>query len=313
MRSHGKRIEESGLATVAAIAEPSTSSVDAFQESTGTKPAVYADYREMLTNEKLDCALVGSPHTLHLQHITAALRAGLHVLTEKPMVCSVAEAQTLLDVVATSGKVFMISYQRHFDQRFLWIKQQIESGALGRLTYISAVLLQEWLYAAAGTWRQDPALSGGGQLNDSGTHFIDVLNWIGGPAQEVHAFIDNRGKEVDVNSTVNIKFKNGALASMDIVGDAHGYWEDWSFSAEKGTILYRNGKLYLMHLGEGLREIGPAELPASPGDVDRVFIDTVLGHHEPPIPGRIGLEVINVTECIWKSGAEGRPVQVPTV
>ncbi len=313
MCSHAQRMEQTGEATVVSIAEPSSASVARFRESTKLDPVVYHDFREMLSREPLDCVLVGSPHTMHLEHITVALQAGLHVLTEKPMVCSVADARTVLDVARKSRGIFMISYQRHLDPRFLWIKQQIESGSLGRLTYISSVLLQEWLYVAAGTWRHDPALSGGGELNDSGTHFLDVLRWVGGPVQQVHAYADNRGTRVDINTTVNMRFASGALASLDVVGDAHGFWEDWTFSCERGTILYRNGDLRLLRLGEGAYPVEQSQLPPSTGDPDRAFVDAVLGRCEVPIPGRIGLEVIALTESIWTSVREDRPVDVPNV
>jgi len=228
------------------------------------------------------------------------------------MANTAAEAQQILAAARDSGRVFMIAYQRHLDPRFRYVEQQLSQGGLGRLTYISAVLLQEWLYTAAGTWRQDPALSGGGQLHDSGSHFVDVLRWIGGPVAEGHAFPDNRGVRGDINSAVNLRFESGALGSLAVVGDAHAYWEDWSFSAERGTILLRNGRLLSLQLGSPPREIGPEELP--PGvDVDRAFVDAVLGRSPVPVPGEVGLEVINLTECIWRSAAEGRPVRVPNL
>jgi predicted dehydrogenase len=307
---HARRLLATGEAEVVAVAEPEPRSVERFRQATGLDPKVYASHGEMIAHEQLDAVLVASPHTLHFEQSRAALQAGLHVLCEKPMVCSTKEARALLDVIAATGRTFMISYQRHLERPFLWMKEQVASGALGRVTYIAAVSCQEWLYGTRGTWRQDPALSGGGQINDTGSHFIDVLTWIGGPVDLVHAFMDNRGTRVDINSAVSFRFRSGALGTFTVVGDAHSWWEDWTISGESGTIYFRNGRLFQARLGQGVREVAQEELPPSPGDVDRAFVDAVLGRREVPVPASIGLGVIQLTEAAWRSAAEGRPIRV---
>lgn len=308
---HARRITEGGEGEVVAVAEPDPRSVERFRQSTGLEPRVYGNHREMLTQEALDCALVGSPHTLHFEHSGDALRAGVHVLSEKPMVCTSAHARELIRTIGESGKVFMISYQRHLDPTFLWMKQQVESGALGRLTYIATMLCQEWLQGTRGTWRQDPALSGGGQINDSGSHLIDVMTWLGGPAAEVTAFMDNRGAPVDINSTVGFRYRSGAMGSLTIIGDAHHWWEDWTVSGEGGTIYFRNGRLMKAVLGQGMAEVPAEALPPSPGNVDQYFIDAVRGRAPVLVPAEIGLGVIGLTEAAWRSAADRRPVEAP--
>jgi predicted dehydrogenase len=308
---HATRLVQSGEAEVVAIAEPSERSVATFCQRTGLQPRVYPDHRAMLAREKLDCVLIGSPHTLHFEQSRDALEAGLHVLTEKPMVCRTDHARSLLDLVARTGKVFMISYQRHTEPKYLWMKQQIESGALGRITYVAAVSCQEWLWGTKGTWRQDPALSGGGQINDTGSHFVDVLIWLGGPVEQVQALQDFRGTPVDINSAVAFRYRSGALGTFTVIGDTHCWWEDWTISGEKGTIFYRNGRLFKAVLGQGVQEVPDAELPPSPGNVDQVFIDAVRGRRPVLVPAAIGLGVIELTEAAWRSAAEGgRPVRV---
>ena len=305
---HMKRLIETGEATIVAVAEPNASSVERFRQATGLAPHVYATEAEMLAGEALDCVLVASPHTVHATQSAAALEAGLHVLSEKPMVCSAAEAKALIAVIARTGRVFMVSYQRHLDPTFLWIKQQVDSGALGKLSYLAATSCQEWLQGTKGSWRQDPALSGGGQINDTGSHFIDVLIWIGGPVAQVHAFMDNRGTEVDINSAVAFRFESGALGTFSVIGDTHSWWEDWTVSGEHGTIYLRNGRLFKAVLGQGVREVPAAELPAAPGNMDQAFVDAVRGRAEVAVPATIGLGVIQLTEAAWRSAREGRPI-----
>jgi len=204
----------------------------------------------------------------------------------------------------------MISYQRHLEPVFLWMKQQIESGSLGPIHYIAAVSCQEWLQLTAGTWRQDPGLSGGGQINDTGSHFIDMLTWLGGPVETVEALMDNRGTRVDINSALIFRFRNGILGALTVIGDAHSWWEDWTISGEAGTVYLRNGRVFKAVLRQGVREVPREELPGAPGDVDRAFIDAVRGRAPVLVPASIGLGVIELTEAAWRSAAEQRPVRV---
>lgn len=308
---HATRLAQSGEAEVVAIAEPSERSVENFRQRTGLAPKVYADHKGMLAGEKLDCVLIGSPHTVHYEQSRECLEAGLNVICEKPMVCKTEHAKALAEVIRTTGKVFMISYQRHTEPKYLWMKQQIDSGELGRITYISAISCQEWLWFTKGSWRQDPALSGGGQINDTGSHFVDVLIWLGGPVEQVEALQDFRGTQVDINSAVAFRYASGALGTFSVIGDTHCWWEDWTISGEKGTIFYRNGRLLKAVMGQGVREVPDSELPVAPTNVDQAFIDAVRGRREVMVPSQIGLGVIQLTEAAWRSAADqGRPVKV---
>jgi predicted dehydrogenase len=308
---HAQRLQGSGQVDIVAVTEPSPASVDRFRQVTGLSPTVYQDHREMLAAEHLDAVLIGSPHTAHFDQSRECLEAGAHVLSEKPMVCTVAHARTLVEVSRRAGKVLMISYQRHTEPKYLWMKQQISSGALGKISYISAISCQEWLAFTGGSWRQDPALSGGGQLNDTGSHFVDVLIWLGGPVTQVTALQDFRGTQVDINSAVSFRYASGALGSFTVIGDTHSWWEDWTISGENGTIFYRNGRLFQAVLGRGVREVPDSELPPSGGSIDDAFLRAVRGEAEVLVPPSIGVGVIQLTEAAWRSAAEGgKPINV---
>jgi predicted dehydrogenase len=308
---HAKRLAGGTEAEIVAVAEPSAQSVQSFRERTGLDPHVYGSHAEMLASERLDCVLIGSPHTLHFAQSRDCLQAGVHVLCEKPMVCSAADARALQEIITSTGRVFMISYQRHTEPKYLWMKEQVESGRLGRISYIAATSCQEWLWATRGSWRQDPALSGGGQINDTGSHFVDVMIWLGGRVEQVQAFQDFSGTRVDINSAVTMRFASGALGTFTVIGGAHAWWEDWTVSGEKGTIFYRNGRLLLAVLGQGVREVPDSELPPATAHVDQAFIDAVRGRRPVLVPASIGLGVIELTEAAWRSAADGgRPVRV---
>lgn len=267
---------------------------------------VYADYREMLEEAALDAVQIHTPHTLHTEQILASFDKGLHVLCEKPMVCTVADAHAVIAKRDAVGKVGLLSYQRHFQPEFRFIRERIASGEFGAVTFVTALQCQNWKRGTSGSWRQEPALSGGGQLNDSGSHLLDILLWITGlGVAKVSAHIDNCGTPVDINSALALTFKGGAQGTLSVVGDAPTWHEDVTIWCEKGIFFMRNGKLSVCD-GRGNRYTFD-HMPGA-GNPDRNFLDAILGRDEVQAPFECGLRVIELTEAAWTSAAQGGAV-----
>ncbi|MDH7571909.1 MAG: Gfo/Idh/MocA family oxidoreductase, partial [Armatimonadota bacterium] len=159
VHGHVQRLLALPEAKIVALCDPSEASVQRLKER---HPAVrelpvYRDHRELLEKEKLDAVEIASPHTLHFPQIMDALSAGLHVLSEKPMVCTVEHAHQVLRKAEESGKLLLLSYQRHFQGPFRYMRQRFQNGDMGQLVFLSALQGQQWLRGTRGTWRQDPA------------------------------------------------------------------------------------------------------------------------------------------------------------
>ncbi len=309
---HYLRLHETKKAEVAALTEPSEASLERFcgHCEGASKLPVYADYKDMLKREELDGVMIASPHTVHYEQINAALAKGLHVLSEKPMTCAIKHAKALIDTAQAAGKILMISYQRHFDPQFRYMRTQIAKGKIGEVQFVQAIQGQEWLRATKGTWRQTMALSGGGQLNDSGSHLVDIVMWVTGmKVKEVFAQSENFGTEVDINSTLAMTFENGALGSMSVIGNAPQYFEDHSIVGSKGALYLRHGAGLIQQNAMG--ETVEVKLPKYTKNPDSNFVDSILGKDEPQTPPECGLRTIEVTEAAWKSAASGKPVRVP--
>jgi predicted dehydrogenase len=297
-------------ARIVALADPNPAMIEAARRqhpALADVPA-FSDFRQMLDEVQLDAVEISTPHTTHKEQILAALDHGLHVLCEKPLVCSVADAHEVIAARDAAGRVCLLSYQRHFQPEFRYIRNRIASGDLGTVTFINALQCQNWKNGTRGTWRQEPALSGGGQLNDSGSHLLDIILWITGLAVEtVSAFVDNCGTPVDINSALSIKFRGGAQGNISIVGDAPDWHEDVTIWCEKGFFLMRNGRLQVCD-SSGRYTFDSMRGGSFP---DRNFVDAILGRAEVQSPFECGLRVIELTECAWKSGARGgAPVSV---
>lgn len=313
MTGHLRRLVAIAEVRVVALADPSAESIDRIKarvpEATGLP--TYESHEKMIASEGLDGIVISSPHTLHYDQIVCGLEAGMHVLTEKPMVCSVEHAKKVISLAEEVDRVLMVSYQRHLAPAFRFIKSQIESAEVGEVQFVNALQDQAWNRNQAGTWRQKKSLSGGGQLNDSGSHLLDVVLWmIDQTPVEVSARINFFDREVDINTSMSVVFENGAFANFSVVGNGPGpgMWEDITIWGSKGAIYSRNGKLTCKYGSD------PVEIDALPSrftSPDQNFIDAILGKDTIQVPAQCGLRVIQLTEAAWESAENGgKPVKV---
>jgi predicted dehydrogenase len=312
-RGHVKRLLEIPEAEIVALNDTSEASIERIKESSPEIQGlpVFADYRDMLASVALDAVEIATPHTLHFQQAMDAIDRGLHVLLEKPMVCSVDHAKKLIANAEEKNRIIVLSYQRHYQPQYRYIKKVVEDGDLGEVTFVAALQCQQWKKGTAGKWRQVPELSGGGQLNDSGSHLIDIILWTTGLAVDsVHGYIDNCGTPVDINSALALKFQNGAQGTVSVVGDAPCWYEDFTIWGEKGVIFYRNGQLSRCDAEGNTSQ--PESLPEG-SNPDKNFIDAILGRDIVWAPPICGLRVIELTEAAWKSAELCRPVEVCTL
>jgi predicted dehydrogenase len=319
MQMHLNQLEPVKAAEVVGLADTSRASLSKIKKAYPKLADLptFSDYRRLLDKVEMDGVIIASPHTTHYEQIMTCLDQGLHVLTEKPLVCSVAHAKDVIRKAKQKKRVLMISYQRHFSPAFRYARQLIAEGAIGRVTFISALQAQQWLRGTRGTWRQQPELSGGGQLNDSASHLFDIILWVSDlQPTAVYATIDNRGTKVDINSGITVQFNGGAIANISVVGDSPGWWEDVAYYGESGAIYIRGDRIILQERGADawgkLKSSDVTDKLRYKGNADKNFVDSILGKDEPQTPPIWGLRVIQLTEAAWESGRSGKPARVKT-
>ncbi len=299
-------------AEVVALADPEPSQIALTKEKhPATKDCKeYADYKDLLASGDVDAVMIATPHTQHVDQICDALDAGLHALCEKPLVTSVADAHRVIAARDKAGKVGMVSYQRRFQPEFRTIRERLASGEAGKLQFVVGLSCQEWKRGTAGSWRQIPELSGGGQLNDTGSHFVDILLYlVGKQARSVSAYGDFRGTPVDIDSALSVQFEDGVLGTITIVGDAPAWHEEITLITDSTAFYVRGGKLAIQTFG-GEKE----EIELSRDDVpsaDQHFVDCITRGIPCESPFEAGLAVIGLTEAAWTSMAhEGQAVKI---
>ena len=313
-RGHIGRVLEMGECEVVSLCDSSEGSLQAACEHYGEDVEHlprFVEYKEMLDSVEMDAVQISTPHTLHFEQIMASLDKGLHVLSEKPMVCTVDHAHQVIAKAEESGKVLMVSYQRHLGAQYRYVRNQIMAGELGEIQFISALQDQGWYRGTMGLWRQQLALSGGGQLNDSGSHLLDIVLWMTGlEVEQVHAYMENFESEVDINSALSLRFRNGALGNVSVVGNSPtgGMWEDITIWGSKAVIYMRQGEIaYKMQNSNEVYEVSNLPGGTTP---DRNFVDAILGRDVVQVPPECGLRVIELTEAAWESAKVRAPVSV---
>ncbi|HKU12007.1 MAG TPA: Gfo/Idh/MocA family oxidoreductase, partial [Sinomonas sp.] len=143
------------------------------------------DWRRLIERDDIDLVDICTPGDTHAEIAIAALEAGKHVLCEKPLANSVAEAERMTaaaDSAASRGVFAMCGFSYRRTPALSLAKRLVDSGALGQLRHVRAQYLQDWLTDenAPLTWRLDKAKSGSGSLGDIGAHIIDAAQWVTG-------------------------------------------------------------------------------------------------------------------------------------
>lgn len=277
------------------------------------RPTAYNNLDKMLAEVKPDAVLISTPHTLHFEQGMKSLDAGCHVFMEKPMVTSSDDAYVLADKVKKSGKVFVIGYNTPCSGNFFYLRKAIRENTLGKLELVIGYITQNWKRGTAGSWRQKPELSGGGQAYDSGAHLLNSLCWsVENNVAEVYAFIDNCGTPVDINSSINVRFENGVFASIVVSGNCPspgGTHMAFIFDGGRVEIDGWGGGWIRVFDGSKLIEPSPVTPEMSARSADYNFIDAIMGRAEPRTNAINGIIHSELMDAIYESAKTGVPAK----
>jgi predicted dehydrogenase len=169
---------------------------------------------------QLDAAIITTPHLYHHDQAKACLMAGLDVLLEKPMVMNVAEARSLIETRDQTGKHLVVAFQSSLSPHIQTAATMLHTGELGEILNINAVVWQGWASSTDGSWRQQPEISGGGFLFDTGAHMLNTITYLAGEDfKEVIAWFDHRNRSVDILAAVIGRLKSNTLVTLNGCGD----------------------------------------------------------------------------------------------
>jgi predicted dehydrogenase len=293
---------------------------------------------EILALDELDAVIVASTPNVHFAQAKAALERGLHVLIEKPMTFTVAEARELVELAAQKKVQLVISCPWHYTAHGLEARRLIHSGALGEIKMISVLMTNPidqllrgintspthgmanvYVEPGHGSYN-DPAIAGGGQIYCQVSHTAAYLTFLTGlrPA-EVFARFDNDGSPNDIYNALTVTLENGALVTLASTGATplgERNYEVRVFGSKailqlelwRGTMTlidFNDRRTEFLPLTEN--EIYPAQSPALN------FIDAILGQSVNGSPGELGLASMEVIAAACQSAQTGRNEKIRPV
>lgn len=318
-RHHAKRVLAHPDTELAALCDLDTALVERWVEENLRAalaglpaPPAYADAATMYREAGLDAVVISTPHTAHFAHGRQAIEAGCHVFMEKPMVTDTSQARELERLVAASGRILVVGYNTPSTPAFRYLREVVRSGRLGKLELVDGFLSQNWRVPNAGSWRQDPELSGGGQAYDSGSHLLNSVVWtVESSPQQVFAFMDNQGTPVDINSVLVVRFANDVMASITVSGNCASAGAGLVFIFENGRVEIDGWTGSWIRVFDADGEIEP-ELPGGAASPIGNFIAAVLGRAEPVTSARNGVIFSELMDAVYASAASGAPASPPT-
>ena len=223
----------------------------------------YQDVGEMLAKEHLDIVDICTPSGMHAGYAIQAMRAGCHVIVEKPMEITLAKIDEMLRVQQETGRKLAVVSQHRFDPASQQVHRLLEEHAFGKLVLGNASIpwWRSQKYYDSGAWRGTWQLDGGGVLMNQSIHSIDLLQWLMGPVKSIFAYTDtliHRMETEDVAVAV-LRFVNGALGTIVATTDAYpGVGTRIEVYGDRGSAIIENDRLGYLHLARDEKEeVGP--------------------------------------------------------
>jgi predicted dehydrogenase len=282
-------------------------------------PAAYTDDALLYEREALDLVSICTPDRLHAKQALRALRAGVHVLCEKPIAVCMEEAGQLVRAVRETGLAFMSGHNYRFVPQFAQLKALVEAGTVGDLLLGESSYVQD-LYAmqarGPGYWRwadpQDFYLGGA-------IHNVDLLRWTLGEVREVHSCATHGMPFYPLDDTYvsNFSFENGTIGRLLLVLGARlkaKFRFDLAVYGTQGSVSATLGRSEVVQNVDALPGEAPLVLPVEGGDaLDRElahWVECVRTGATPAVDVIEGAKAIGVCLAAVRSAREGRPITI---
>ncbi|AGA58865.1 putative dehydrogenase [Thermobacillus composti KWC4] len=302
---------------------------EALKARFGLEQAVVADHAEKLLDLDFDLASVCTPPYTHAELAILFLRAGRHVIVEKPMAASLEECDRMLAAAADSGKVLSVIAQNRFRTPLMKLKRMLDSGLAGKLLHVQVD--SHWWRGYSyydlwwrGTWEKE----GGGCTINHAVHHIDAMLWMAGMPVEVQAYLANTAHdnaEVEDLSVAIFRYADGALGQLTSSVVHHGEEQQLVFQCSgarisapwrpKAGIAKPNGfpepnPELERKLQEAYDAIPDLEHEGHAGQYADV-LNAIRTGGKPLIGGEDGRRTLEFITAVYKAGATGQAVRLP--
>ncbi len=300
----------------------------------------YSDYNALLADPDIDAVSICTWNNTHAPISIAALKSGKHVLIEKPLCRTVAEALEVEEAVRTSGKLLQVGFVRRYDPNVQMLREFADKGEFGSLYYAKASTIRR--LGNPGGWFADVERSGGGPLIDIGVHVIDLCWYLMGRPKvktvsaNTYKKLGNRSniqhlsfyKAADYDASKNtvedmanalIRFENGASILVDVSYSLHAKQDEGSVKlyGDKGgfeidpeiVIVTEKHNTILNIQPQTNSKAGFQGDPAFQNEINH-FIDCIAKGEKPLSPVEDGVEMMKILCGIYESAAKGEEIHL---
>lgn len=282
-------------------------------------PAAYGDLQAALSDPDIEAVWVATPHALHREHVLACARAGRHILCEKPLATSVADAKAMLSACQQAGARLGTGFHLRHHPFHVEARRLVQDGSLGQIMTAEA----EWSLtprpdSSSADWRWDPEQSGGGIFTGTGVHAVDLLRFVlGAEIRSVGAYADRvpASGAVDRSVTCLLDFHSGAQAVVRCCRGVKSPANELALQGTEGSLRVRHS---LEEQARGTIEAEGTEVRISglPAGTDLyasqldAFASAVREKRDPDASGLDGLRATEVTAAVYEAAASGRTIKL---
>ncbi len=319
---HAQAIAELEGATLLGLFNPNPKSAEVAR--TRFSGPVFTDLGEFLGIGGLDIVCICTPSGMHLEPGLAAVRAGKHLMVEKPIEINLARADQLIEVAAENGVKLAVIFQNRFSADYQKLKKAVDDGVFGRLLMGNAYV--NWFrndaYYSTSAWKGTLKADGGGALINQGIHTIDLLLDLMGDVKNVYGQVQTTLYPIegeDLGAAL-VNFRNGALGNITSATALYpGYPERIEVFGTAGSAILEGGKLTAWNV----RDQPPVEISAGSGggsgssdpnaigiqlhlDQWRLFLDALDTDQPVVVDGKTARKSVELICAIYESSRLGQ-------
>jgi predicted dehydrogenase len=278
----------------------------------------YPEYPALL--EAADAVIICSENVYHRPLAEMAAAAGVHVLCEKPLATTLADAQAIIDACRSAGVTLMTAFPMRFSAPIVQLKQNIDQGNLGKV-YLYATTNQGRMPINERAWFVDKELAGGGAVMDHTVHLADILRWYtGSEVGEVYAQTNHimhaETVEVETAGLIMLTFADGTIASIDASWSKPLNYPTWGgltmeVVAERGLTVI---DAFSQNLNRYTQQPATNNWLYWGSDADQGLVDefaaAVREGRTPQVTGEDGYQAVAIALAAYQSAASGQPVNL---
>jgi len=315
-------------AELVAVCDTNPQTLVAAVQRTGVEG--FSSLTELLAHSDADIVVLATPSGLHSQQAIEVARAGRHVLSEKPMATKFEDGVAMVQACRDAGVKLFVVKQNRLNATVQAVKKALTEGRFGRV-YMSTVNVfwtRPQSYYDAANWRGRWDMDGGAFMNQA-SHYVDLLDWLVGPVDNVHAYTATLARDIEAEDTgvMSLRLRHGGLASISVTMLTYPQNLEGSITilGEKGTVKIGGTAVNKIehwsfdstHPDDEAIKSASYETPSVYGFGHTAYYDNVFktlrGQADAQVDGYEGLRSLELLVAAYRSARDGCRVGLPLV